>query len=138
MVNSSVQQHQLINDTELSQVIIKPPEMLKIITLATHCDMYDERLKGGDKVESIEEKEEKLSKIFRSIESSLSYHDLTSGKILAEVNGRKASQGLFDDPVIKKIRAELKDQAFKVSIPLRWYAFEILLRQEAIKMLWTT
>ena len=119
MVNSSVQEHQLINDTELSQVIIKPPEKLKVITLATHRDMYDERLKCGDKVESIEEKEEKLSKIFRSIEGNLSYHDVTTGKILAEVDGRKASQGLFDDPVIKDIRAELNDQAFKVNIPLR-------------------
>ena len=133
MVNSSVQQHQLINDTELSQVIIKPPEKLKVITLATHRDMYDERLKCGDKVESIEEKEEMLSKIFRSIEGNLSYHDVTTGKILAEVDGRKAPQVLFDDPVIKEIRAELKDQAFKVNIPLKWYAFEILLRQEAIK-----
>ena len=133
MVNSSVQQQQLVNDTELSQVIIKPPEKLKIITLATHRDMYDERLKNGDKVESIEEKEEKLSKIFQSIEGNLSYHDVTSGKILSEVDGCKASQGMFGDPVIKEIRAELKDQAFKVNIPLMWYAFEILLRQEAIK-----
>ena len=133
MVNSSVQQQQLINDTELSQVIIKSPEKLKIISIATHRDMYEERLKNEDVVESIEEKEEKLAKIFQSIEGNLSYHDVTSGKILSEVDGRKASQGVFDDPVIKDIRAELKDQAFKVNIPLRWYAFEILLRQEAIK-----
>ena len=133
MVNSSVQQQQLINDTELSQVITKSPEKLKIISIATHRDMYDDQLKNGEEVESIEEKEEKLAKIFRSIEGNLSYCDVTSRKILSEVDGRKASQGVFDDPVIKEIRAELKDQAFKVKIPLMWYAFEILLRQEAIK-----
>ena len=133
MVNSSAQQQQLINDTGLSRVIIKSPEKLKIISIATHRDMYDEQFKNGEEVESIEEKEEKLAKIFRSIKGNLSYHDVTSGKILCEVDGRKASQGLFDDPVIKEIRAELKDQAFKVNIPLRWYAFEILLRKEAIK-----
>ena len=133
MVNSSAQQQKLISDTKLSKVIIKPPEKLKIIALATHRDKYEEQLKNGEKVESIEEKEEKLAKIFRSIEGNLSYHDVTSGKILSEVDGRKASQSVFDDPVIKEIRAELKDQAFKVNIPLRWYAFEILLRQEAIK-----
>ena len=133
MVNSNAQQQQLINDTGLSQVIIKSPEKLKIISIATHRDMYDEQFKNGEEVESIEDKEEKLAKIFRSIEGNLSYHDVTSGKILSEVDGRKASQGLFDDPVIKEIRAELKDQAFKVNIPLRWYAFEILLRKEAIK-----
>ena len=133
MVNSSVQQQQLINDTGLSRVIIKSPEKLKIISIATHRDIYDEQLKNGKEVESIEEKEEKLANIFRSFEGNLSYHDITSGKILSEVDGRKASQGIFDDPVIKEIRAELKDQAFKVNIPLRWYAFEILLRKEAIK-----
>ena len=133
MVNSSVQQQKLISDTKLSQVIIKPPEMLKIITLATHRDKYEEQLKNREVLESIEEKEQKLAKIFKSIEGNLSYHDVTSGKILSEVDGRKASEGVFDDPVIKEIRAELKDQAFKVNIPLRWYAFEILLRQEAIK-----
>ena len=133
MVNSNAKQQQLINDAKLSEVIIKPPEKLKIITLATHRDMYDERLKSGDKVETIKEKEEKLAKIFQSIEDNLSYHDVTSRKILSEVDGRKASEGVFDDPVIKEIRAELKDQAFKVNIPLMWYAFEILLRQEAIK-----
>ena len=133
MVNSSAKQQQLINDAKLSEVIIKPPEKLKIITLATHRDMYDERLKSGDKVETIKEKEEKLAKIFQSIEDNLSYHEVTSRKILSEVDGRKASQGVFDDPVIKEIRVELKDQAFKVNIPLMWYAFEILLRQEAIK-----
>ena len=133
MVNSSAQQQKLVNDTELSQVVIKPPEKLKVFALATHCDKYEERLRNGEEVESIEEKEEKLAKIFESIEGNLSYHNITSGKILSEVDGRKAYQGAFDDPVIKEIRAELKEQAFKVNIPLRWYAFEILLRQEAIK-----
>ena len=133
MVNSSAQQQKLMSDTKLSQVIIKPPEMLKIITLATHRDKYEERVKNGEDVETIKEKEEKLAKIFQSIKGNLSYHDVTSGKIMSEVDGRKASQGVFDDPVIKEIRAELKDRAFKVNIPLRWYAYEILLRQEAIK-----
>ena len=133
MVNFSVQQRQLISDTGFSRVIFNPPEKLKIISIATHRDEYEERLQQGEKVESIEEKEEKLAEIFRSIEGNLLYHDITDKKILYEVDGRKASQGVFDDPVIKEIRAELKDQAFKVNIPLRWYAFEILLRKEAIK-----
>ena len=133
MVNSCAQQQKLISDTKLSKVIIKSPEKLKIISIATHRDKYEEKLKNREEVETIKKKEEKLSKIFQSIKGNLSYHDVTSGKILSEVDGRKASQGVFDDPVIKEIRAELKDQAFEVNIPLRWYAFEILLRQEAIK-----
>ena len=133
MVNFSVQQRQLISDTGFSRVIFNPSEKLKIISIATHRDEYEERLQRGDKVESIEEKEEKLAEIFRSIEGNLSYHDITDGTILYEVDGRKASQGVFDDPVVKKIRGEIKNQAFKVNIPLRWYAFEILLHKEAIK-----
>ena len=133
MVNSCAQQQKLISDTKLSKVIIKSPEKLKIISIATHRDKYEEKLENREEVETIKNKEEKLAKIFRSIKGNLSYHDVTSGKILSEVDGRKASQGVFDDPVIKEIRAELKDQAFEVNIPLRWYAFEILLRQEAIK-----
>ena len=64
MVNSSAQQQKMISDTKLSQVIIKPPEMLKIITLATHRDKYEEQLKNREVLKSIEEKEEKLAKIF--------------------------------------------------------------------------
>ena len=52
-------------------------------------------------------------------------------KIFFEVDGRKASQEIFDDPAIKEIRAELKKQAFKVKIPLSWYAYEILLHERA-------
>ena len=76
MVNSSVQQHQLINGTELSQVIIKPPEKLKVITLATHRDMYGERLKSGDKVESIEEKKKSFPKYFGLLKAI--YHIMMS------------------------------------------------------------
>ena len=62
MVNSSAQQQQLISDTKLSQVIVKPTEKLKIIVLATHRDKYEEQVKNGEKVETIKEKEESLLK----------------------------------------------------------------------------
>ena len=79
-------------------------------------------------METIDEKEEKLKQIFMHIEDNLVF---LSGKLFFEVDGRKASQEVFDDPTIKEIQAELRDQAFEVDIPLSWYAYEILIRERA-------
>ena len=61
----------------------------------------------------------------------MSYQNLITGKILSEVDGRKASQRIIDDPVINDIRCELNKQAFEVEIPLSWYAYKILLREKS-------
>ena len=132
MVTSSSHQQQLVT-SGLSD-IIKIPEKVTLITVATHRDDYDyKQQQNREKMETIEEKEEKLAQIFHSVESNLIYHDATSKKILHEVDGRNASRKIFDDPVIKEIRAELRNQAFEVDIPLSWYAFEILLCKNADK-----
>ena len=132
MVTSSSHQQQLVT-SGLSD-IMKIPEKVTLITVATHRDDYDyKQQQNREKMETIEEKEEKLAQIFHSVESNLFYHDATSKKILHEVDGRNASRKIFDDPVIKEIRAELRNQAFEVDIPLSWYAFEILLCKNADK-----
>ena len=134
MVTSSGHQQQLVSGTSDLSNIIKIPEKVALITVATHRDDYDcKQQQNREKVETIEEKEEKLAQIFHSVESNLFYRDATSKKILHEVDGRKASRKIFDDPVIKEIRAELREQAFEVDIPLSWYAFEILLCKNANK-----
>ena len=125
MVSSSSLQQELVEVNELSDVI-KIPKKLKVLIVATHRDLYEEQLRNGERMETIDEKEEKLEQIFMHIEDNLVFLD---GKIVFEVDGRKASQEDFDDPAIKEIRAELRDQAFEVDIPLSWYAFEILLRE---------
>ena len=127
MVSSSSFQQELVEGSELSDVI-KIPEKLKVLIVATHHDLYEERLRNGERMETIDEKEEKLEQIFMHIEDNLVF---LNEKIFFEVDGRKASQEVFDDPAIKEIRAELRDQAFEVDIPLSWYAFEILLRERA-------
>ena len=105
--------------------ITKVPEQLKVVAIGTHGDIYERR---GEETETIHQKEEKLSQIFQPIMSKLSRYD---GNFLYQVDGRNAEEGVFDDPSIKEIRAELRDQAFEVNIPLSWYAFEIMLRGKA-------
>ena len=131
MVTSSGHQQQLV--TSGLYDIIKIPEKA-LITVATHRDDYDyKQQQNREKMETIEEKEEKLAQIFHSVENNLLYRDIENEKILHEVDGRNASHEIFDDPVIKEIRAELRNQALEVDIPLSWYAFEILLYKNADK-----
>ena len=128
MVNCDGFQSYLAGASELSGMMIKVPEQLKVIAIATHGDIYEDLQRKGKKVETIQQKEEKLSQIFQPIKFILSRY---KGKILYEVDGRNAKKKVFDDPAIKLIRAKLRDQSFKVNIPLSWYALEILLRQKA-------
>ena len=136
MVNFSNQQEDMAcNDTRLANVI-KPPDKLKVITIATYQDKYDELIKNRKIIETIEDKEAQLKLIFQSVKDNLSYENPVSGKILSKVDGSKAHypEEEHDDnlrKVIKEIRAELSNQAFTVEIPLSWYAYEILLRHKA-------
>ena len=127
MVNCDGFQSYLAGDSELSGMI-KVPEQLKVVAIATHGDMYEDLQRRGEKLETIQQKEDKLSQIFQPIMFKLS---LYNGKILYRVDGRNAEKGVFDDPAIKVISAELRDQAFEVNIPLSWYALEIMLREKA-------
>ena len=135
MVSSSSLQQELVGGNELSNKI-KIPEKLKVLIVATHRDLYEEQktMETIDEkeetktMETIDEKEETFKQIFMHIEDNLVFLD---GKFFFEVDGRKASQEVFDDPAITEIRAELRDQAFEVDIPLSWYAFEILLRERS-------
>ena len=133
MVNFSNQQEHLTSGDKHLTAAITPPDKLKVITVATHRDDYD---KFKQKRETIEEKEAQLKQIFQAVEGNLSYEDPVSGKILSEVDGRKASdpEDKHDEnlrKVIKSIHSELRKQAFEVNIPLSWYAYEILLRKKA-------
>ena len=131
MVNFSNQHEDLTSGDNHLSAAIKPPEKLKVIAIATHRDKYDELLMKGEITETIDDKEKRLKQIFQSVEGNLSYQNPVTGDILSEVDGRKASQRITDDPVINDIRRELSKQAFKVEIPLSWYAYEILLREKA-------
>ena len=132
MFTSTCHQQQLVEDYKLFD-IVKIPEKVKLLVIATHHDKYKSRLKNEANVETIEEKEVKLAEIFQSVGNNLSYCDVSKGKILYKVDGRKACKEVFDDAVVKEIRRELREQAFEVDIPLSWYAFQIMLHETAHK-----
>ena len=131
MVNFSNQHEDLTSGDDHLSAAIKHPEKLKVIPIATHRDKYDELLMKGEITETIDDKEKRLKQIFQFVEGNLSYQNPVTWNILSEVDGRKASQRIIDDPVINNIRREVSKQAFKVEIPLSWYAYEILLREKA-------
>ena len=136
MVNFSNQHEDMTSSDKCLASAIKPPDKLKVIAVATHRDKYDELIQNGEITETIEEKEDQLKQIFQSVKGNLSYENLVTRKILSEVDGSKASdpEEKHDDnlkKMMEDIRDELSKQAFKVNIPLRWYAYEILLRHKA-------
>ena len=132
MVNFNAhQQKTLISEDKSLVDVIKPPEKLSIIAVATHSDVYKE----DAVVETIEMKEKKLAEIFKPWETNLSYHETDAGlRIMHIVDGSRAYHAesiTSQDPVISEISRKLKDQAYKVQVPIRWYAFELLLRKLA-------
>lgn len=131
MVNSSSKQLRAkIENDGLSGAII-PPKKLHILAIATHKDECKE-----DEVK-MKEKKEKLALILNSLQDNLSCSCFSSQEVFYEVDGRKAvTQKPEDpiDPVIKSICEELKEQAFKVRVPLKWHVLEILLRKTASKV----
>ena len=127
MVNSSSQRQKAIieNDNILSKYIT-PPDDLSIIGIATHRDEYD------GKSETIEDKEKKLRNILKLVDGRVSYQNEARYKILHEVDGRKAKQGNFDDPVVEEIALKLREQAYIVKVPLKWHCFQILIQKAAL------
>ena len=127
MVNSSSQQQKAIieNDRILSKYIT-PPDSLSIMAIATHRDEYD------GKSETMEEKEEKLRNILKSVDGKICYQNKAQFKILHEVDGRKAKNGIFDDPVAEEIAFKLREQAYIVKVPLKWYCFQTLIQKVAL------
>ena len=127
MVNSSSQRQKAIieNDRILSKYITYP-RSLSIMAIATHRDEYD------GKSETIKDKEEKLRNILESVDGQISYPNEDQFKILHEVDGRKAKQGTFDDPVVEQIALKLRDQAYIVKVPLKWHCFQTLIQKVAM------
>ena len=124
MVNySSQRQKAIIKSDSILSKHITPPDVLSIMAIATHRDEYDETS------ETIEDKEEILENIFKSVDGQISYQNEDELKILHEVDGRKAKEGIFDDSVVEQIALKLREQAYIVKVPLRWHCFQTLLQR---------
>ena len=140
MVDISTQQQKLLieSDPVLSEVITPPEKNLEIIAVATHPDEYDkQKANAKDDFENIKDKEHRIARILEPWERNLSYYrSEDKRKILHIVDGRNAFQAeTFNDPIgtIDSISKKLAEQAYTVQVPIKWYAFEILLRKLAKK-----
>ena len=132
MVTFGKQEDMTNEDSRLS-LAIKRPEKLQVVAIATHGDMCK-----GQNAKAVADKDNQLKQIFQSVSDNLLYQNPNTGKILFEVDGRKARDpaGTFDDElknVISNISSQLCQQAFQIEVPLTWYAYEILLRHTASK-----
>ena len=124
MVNySSQRQKAIIESDSILSKYITPPDVLSIMAIATHRDEYDETS------ETIEDKEEILENILKSVDGQISYQNEDEFKILHEVDGRKAKEGIFDDSVVEQMALKLREQAYIVRVPLRWHCFQTLLQR---------
>ena len=133
MVTFGKQEDMTNEDSRLS-LAIKRPEKVQVVAIATHGDMCE----VGQNAEAVALKEAQLKQIFQSVSDNLLYQNPTTGKILFEVDGRKACdpEETFDKElknVISIISRQLCEQAFQIEVPLTWYAYEILLRHNASK-----
>ena len=106
--------------------LLKHPN-LKIITIATHRDELEEK----GEISKISNIKGQLAEIFKPVEDNLQYGKISSKQIFYEVDGCEALSENFDYQVIKTISDKLSRQALEVDIPIRWYGYEILLREKA-------
>ena len=133
-VVSASNQHTM-DTSDFLQYVKPPPEKMNIIAIAMHHNKYEGLLKEGKEIEKIKIKEEKLEDILKPVEKAckIVYKNADNHKLFHEVDGRKAEKGEYDDPVIAQISSKLKDQAYKVKVPLKWHCFGNSLRKEASK-----
>ena len=86
--------------------------------------------------ETIEEKNARLLEIFSFCKDRLLYQDARSNSLLFPINGLQAEEGIFDDPMVCKLRSAISsttNDVERVEVPLRWYAFELALQRQANK-----
>ena len=96
----------------------------KIMVLGTHADLE------WKSEESREQKNEKILRLLvPNLEKQIIYHDITSKQVVFPLNA--LNPGCEEERNIKKIRDILLGSSSvpPVDIPLRWFAFEILLKQ---------
>lgn len=140
-------QHALTNQEileRLVRILKSTTEKKEIIVVGTYYDEYSKRkLRRYACDETIEEKNQIIGEVFLPLQCShnviFKSYDLTTDheSYIFPVNGLQAERGEFNDPVISDLRSRIIEQAKqvnKVEVPLRWFAFELLLQREASKM----
>ena len=118
--------------TQFARMLYCSNKNVQLAIVGTHYDQY---LLLSDEHETIEEKNAKLLEIFSFCEERLLYFDAITKELLFPVNGLQARDGIFDDPVVCKLRSAIcsaeAEDIEKVEVPIRWYAFELALQKQA-------
>ena len=115
---------------------IKPPPgalQLNIIPVATHRDEYKTKKLMGVMLEESDRKVQKIKDIFQCHKNTCKFFSRDGDIKLYEIDGRKASTSevMKPDPVIEEISKALRENAYEIEVPLRWYCFNILLQDVA-------
>ena len=138
-IASSAQHYRslIANDPILSECIKPPSDKLLVLPIATHRDKYDEALKEGKKLESVDDKIAMLNEILKC-------HDTCEvigrdGSLhFYEIDGREACKSEHEIQDIQTTNADMQrisqaieDNAYEVKVPLKWYCYGILLSDVA-------
>ena len=117
------------------QKYIKPPPgtLLNIIPVATHHDEYKTKKLMGVMLEESDRKVQKIKNIFQCHKSTCKFVSRDGDIKLYEIDGRKASTSdvMKPDKVIEEISKALRENAYEIKVPLRWYCFNMLLQDVA-------
>ena len=115
--------------TRFARMVYSSNEKVQVALVGTYYDKY-----SPAQHEPIEEKDAKLLEIFSFCKDRLLYFDVNSKRLLFPVNGLQAEEGVFDDPVVCKLRSAIGSTTNDVErfvVPLRWYALELALQKHA-------
>lgn len=117
-------QREAIENNAFLKAKIKIPERLNIWAVATHSDKFKNE-------EIICKKQQRFYEILSKFDGFVPPNPHNK-EALFIVDGRQAKEAIHSkNEVALEISKKLRQQAFKVEIPLRWYVFELLLRKLA-------
>ena len=134
-VVSSTRRYSSVIQGDLQKYIKPPPgALLNIIPVATHCDRYEKKRLKGAMLEESDSKVQKIKDIFQCHKSTCKFVSRDGDIKLYEIDGRTAartSDVMIPDPVIEEISKALRENAYEIEVPLRWYCFNMLLQDVA-------
>ena len=138
-IASSAQHYRslIANDPILSECIKPPSDKLRVLPIATHRDKYDEALKEGKKLESVDDKIAMLNEILKC-HNTCEVIGRDGSLHFYEIDGREACKSEHEIQDIQTTNADMQrisqaieDNAYEVKVPLKWYCYGVLINDVA-------
>ena len=138
-IASSAQHYRslIANDPILSECIKPPSDKLRVLPIATHRDKYDEALKEGKKLESVDDKIAILNEILKC-HNTCEVIGRDGSLHFYEIDGREACKSEHEIQDIQTTNADMQrisqaieDNAYEVKVPLKWYCYGVLINDVA-------